>query len=97
MNTTLYTVRIDKQTDRLVSRFAAAHDMSRSEVVREALRRFIQETGGGRADSVYEAIADLIGSHRSSQDDLSERTGARFRQLLNARRTGKRPPRAIKR
>jgi len=82
---TTYTIRIDRDTDRLVKQLAASRRVTRSEIVREALRQLVREKGNAPGSSVYDRTVDLIGSYRSGRGDLSSRTGEGFKKRLRAR------------
>lgn len=80
------TVRIDQKTERLIQRLARKRGRSKSEVIREAidiLAKRAQELE--RTERPFEAVRDLIGSIRGGPSDLSERTGDRFRRMLEDR------------
>lgn len=82
---TLLTVRLDAKTERLLARIAEREGVSRSAVVRMALRRLADVGASPTTGSAYDAIEDLVGCFRSGHGRLSEQTGRRFRELLAAR------------
>lgn len=80
------TVRIDPKTERLIQRLARKRGRSKSEVIRDAidiLAKHAQEQE--KTESPFEAVRDLVGSVRGGPSDLSERTGDRFRKMLQDR------------
>ena len=83
---TVLTIRIDAGTQRAIERLARKNRMSKSEVVREALRRFASEPPPTKQASAYASVADLIGSYHSGDGGLSLRTGSRLREALKKRR-----------
>jgi hypothetical protein len=83
---TLYSIRLDRETDRLVRQLAAARRVTRSEIIREALRQLVQTKARAPGPTLDELTRDLVGSYRSGRGDLSVRTGEGFRRKLRARR-----------
>jgi len=77
-----FSVRLDDDTRRLVSRLARAHRVSRSEVVRRAIRRMAKEEPVAGEFNLYERIKDVIGIAHGLPPDLSERTGETFHQIV---------------
>jgi len=87
------SLRLDADTERLVSRLARTRRQTKSEVVREAIRAWSrQHAAVTEATTVYQAITHLVGCVDSGRRDRSEQTGRRFRALLvertRARRLG---------
>ena len=80
------TVRLDEETKRLLQRLARERRVSRSEVVRHAIRVLAAEELKADQAEPYQAIRQLIGKVRGGPADLSERTGLRFREALRKRR-----------
>ena len=81
---TTYTIRIDRDTDRLVKQLAASRRVSRSEIVREALWQLVRGTSDASQRSAYDQTRDLIGSFRSGRSDLSVRTGENLKRRLRS-------------
>lgn len=80
------SVRLDARTERLVDRLAKAKRQTKSEVVREAIAILARRAAGAQAARrPYDAIAHLIGCADSGGAVLSERTGEKFRSLLQGR------------
>lgn len=76
------SIRLDRDTDQALEEIAARRQETKSQVVRRAIAELVARESA----SPYERAADLIGTVRGGPDDLSERTGRRFRELLEARR-----------
>ena len=76
------SVRLKPETRKLLDRVARSQRLSRSEVVRRAIEALAQEQGTSEASEPYQALKDLIGRVRGGPPDLSERTGARFAEIL---------------
>ena len=84
------SVRLDPETESLLDRLVRSRRTTRSDVLREALRRLAEtedlaaETGGP-----FATIEDLIGVADDGPEDLAENHKDRFRELLasKARRT----------
>jgi len=80
------SVRLDSKTESLLRRLARRKGLTKSEVIREALKVLSRaEADGETRANPYEAIAHLIGCARGGPKDLSERTGEKLRKLLLAR------------
>ncbi len=77
------SVRVDSETERLLSRLARKKGLTKSQVVREAigsLAKWSQEGENGRRP--YDIIEDLIGCVKGGPPDLSVKTGQGFRKIL---------------
>ena len=78
------SVRLDQEEQQLVARLARSLKKSRSAVIRAGLEALAErEHLVGKSTSAYERVAHLIGCVKGGPPDLSERTGERFRELLN--------------
>ena len=83
------TVRLDPETLRLMQRLARRTGRTKSEVIREAIRRLGEgEAVVGSARSAYEAMEHAFGCWDSGGARLSEQTGRKLRDLLTERRRG---------
>jgi len=81
------SVRMDLETERLLDQLARENGVSKSQVIRDAVRVAAGKTRSARsAPRPYDAIRKIIGSVKGGPSDLSEATGARFRDLLAARK-----------
>jgi predicted DNA-binding protein len=80
------TVRIDPQLARRLDRAASLRGVTRSELVRNAVEKALAEAEGLRSLSFYDEVAEFVGCVDSGGQDLSQRTGERFRRLLESRR-----------
>ena len=86
------TVRLDAKTESLLERMARKKGLSKSQVIRDAIRRLADSEGGAEPpETMAEAIAHLVGCGDSGGARLSEHTGRAFRDLLLARRRERRP------
>ncbi len=81
----MLTVRLDAQTRKLVTELSRKYRVSRSEVVRRGLRALAEQERSS-ATEPFVAIRHLIGRVEGGPRDLSERTGARFREALLRKR-----------
>src|SRR5262245_12323253 len=81
------SVRLDRETERVLDRVARESGQTRSEVIRQAVRALAARKSPKRADrGPYNDIADLIGIAHGGPPDLSVNTGAKVRAMLAARR-----------
>lgn len=77
------SVRLDDDTQRLLQRLANRRSQTKSEVIRSAIETLaVVEQLEDQAEGPHELVADLIGCVSGGPDDLSTRTGRRFRGLL---------------
>lgn len=76
------SVRLDANTERLLTRLSQTHRVPQSEIVRRAIRQFAEHDSATEDVDVYGRIKHLIGSGRSGRSDLSQRTGEHFRKIL---------------
>ncbi len=84
--TDMLTVRLDPETRKLVAELARKYRVSRSEVVRRGLRLLAEQERHSAASEPFAALRHLIGRVSGGRRDLSEKTGARFRELLSRKR-----------
>jgi len=75
------TVRLTDELEKQVEALARKLHRKRSDVVRLALERFIQEEEEAQGDTPYNRVKDLIGSVESSIPDL----GLNHREHLKSR------------
>ena len=78
------TVRLDPQTLSLLHRLAKRTGRTKSDVIRDAIRRLGE--GTEISPSAYEAMEHRLGCWDSGGARLSERTGRAFTALLLAKR-----------
>jgi Arc/MetJ-type ribon-helix-helix transcriptional regulator len=76
---TTISVRLSGEQERAVRRYARRQRSSVSDVIRDAVRVLVDQP---LKDRPYDDIADLIGSVSGLPSDLSERTGARFAEIV---------------
>ncbi len=88
------TVRLDPETLRLMQRLARRSGRTKSEIIRDAIRRLGNGEGATRRGrTAYEAMEHALGCCDSGGARLSEQTGKKFRALLVARRERRAAPR----
>lgn len=84
------SVRMDPQTERLLDQLARERGLSKSQVIRDAVRLAARKArSSGRSTRPYVAFRGILGSVRGGPPDLSERTGMSFRRLLASRRAAR--------
>lgn len=79
------SIRMDEQLQLRLKRYAQTHDLSASNVVREALTQYLDE----REQNPFELGADLFGRHRSGDAGVTTRSTerkARVRDRIHAKR-----------
>ena len=76
------SVRLENDAKAALEEIARRRGVTQSQLVRSAIQDLIARERG----SVFEAVEDLIGCVEGGPSDLSEATGRRFRELLEARR-----------
>jgi hypothetical protein len=81
------TLRLDPKTRQRLERIARRKQLSKSEVVRQAIDAWAdtQEL----VASPYEMLCDLIGVVRGGKSNRSAQTGRRFGELLKKRRSSR--------
>jgi hypothetical protein len=81
------SVRMDLETERLLDQLAREQGVSKSHVIREAVRSAAAKARlAGRAARPYDAFRGILGSVKGGPPDLSERTGRSFGRLLAERK-----------
>ena len=76
----MLTVRLPRALEREVEQLAQAEHKTKSELVKEALRRYLDQKRGTL--SPYSLGVDLFGRFRSESDDLSITYKDRLREKL---------------
>ena len=77
------SVRLDPEMETLLEQLARIHWRTKSEIMREALRRLAQDTQVKDVDNEpYALVADLIGIAQGGPDNLAQRHKQAFRDLL---------------
>jgi len=83
------SVRLDPETERLLSRLARKRSQSKSDVIREAIESLSrQDEAVPKDETLFERISDLVGCVDGGPPDLSKRTGEKFREILTSRKPG---------
>lgn len=76
------SVRLDAKTEGQLRRIARQRGVSKSEVIREAIKLLANGESEKKTFRPYDALAHLIGSVQGGPQDLSEQTGQKFREIL---------------
>lgn len=77
------SVRLDPETEALLNRLAQTHRRTKSDILREALRRLAQDKQINEVDNgPYALVADLVGIAQGGPDDLARHHKQAFRDLL---------------
>jgi len=78
------TLRLDPKTRQRLERIARRKQLSKSEIVRQAIDAWADRQEP--VDAPYQMLADLIGTVRGGKANRSSQTGRRFAELLKRRR-----------
>jgi len=85
------TVRLDRDTERMLRQLTAMRRESKSQLIRRAIRSLADaELRADKPVTAHEALGRLIGRVDSHGAQLSKRTGERFTALLIERRRARR-------
>ncbi len=77
------SVRLDPETEALLDQLAQTRRRTKSDILREALRRLAQDEQVKEVDDgPYARVADLIGIAQGGPDNLARRHKQAFRDLL---------------
>jgi predicted DNA-binding protein len=79
------TVRFDTHLEATLERLAKQRGQSKSDVLRDALERFAEEQDAG-VTSALERLRPYVGIADSGGQQLSTKTGQRFRERLLEKR-----------
>lgn len=85
------SVRLDGKTGLLVARLAREADLTKSDVIREAIAAYGRRRKARPARNLYEAIEPWIGAAAGGPPDLSERTGEKLAEALRERGSSRTP------
>lgn len=80
------SVRLDQETEALVRRISKSTGRSKSEVIRDALRRLATDIPPSSPDTVYDQIADIVGIARGGGRQYAARSEEVLRALFARRR-----------
>ena len=80
------SVRLDRETESLVRRISKRSGRSKSQVIREAIRRLAGEDTVDRGESVYDAISDLVGIADGGERHYGARSEEALREMFRHRR-----------
>jgi predicted DNA-binding protein len=80
------SVRLDPETEALLDQLAQTRRRTKSDILREALRRLAQDEQVTEVDDgPYTLVADLIGIAQGGPDNLARCHKQAFRDLLASR------------
>lgn len=65
------SARLDKDTEELLNKTAAALNATRTEILKASIREFCQRTLESKAKQPYDLIEDLIGEEFSGKGNLA--------------------------
>lgn len=82
------TVRLDTATEATLKRLARQRGQTQSDVIRDAIARLAEEKV---ATTAWDRLVSFAGIADSGGRQLSRETGRRLRELLEARRSARRP------
>ena len=87
-----FSLRLDPETEAKIRRLSAATGRSRSEVVRQAIARFVHERDAARehSESAYDRLKPYVGIVQTGGANYSRETHAKYRALLQRRRRERR-------
>ena len=80
------SVRLDPRTETVLRRIVRRTGRTRSEVIREAIHRLVDQNGPARGATVYARIKDLLGVARGGPADLGLRSEEYLRGMFARRR-----------
>ena len=80
------SVRLDQETEALVRRISRSSRRSKSEVIRDAIRRMATEVPVASPDTVYDQIADIVGIARGGRRRYAARSEEVLRTLFARKR-----------
>jgi predicted transcriptional regulator len=80
------SVRLDQETETLVRRISKSSRRSKSEVIRDAIRRMATEIPVASPDTVYDQIADIVGIARGGRRRYRARSEEVLRTLFARKR-----------
>lgn len=80
------SVRLSSTTERLLNRAARSQGTSKTAIIDAALKEYCPRVLSQAQERPIDRIRDLIGAGDIDDPRLSENTGRRFREMLEARR-----------
>lgn len=80
------SVRLDRETEGLVRRISKSSGRSKSQVIREAIRRLAGEDKMKSGESVYDEISDLVGIVDGGDRNYGARSEEVLREMFHRRR-----------
>ena len=82
----LTSVRLDPETQTLIRRLARQTRRTRSDVIREAIRRMAGQVQLPSSETVYDRVADLVGIARGGDRHYASRSEEVLRALFAKKR-----------
>ncbi len=82
----LVSVRLDQETESLVRHISRSTGRSKSEIIREAIRRLATQNSVKPPETVYDQIADVVGIARGGKRHYAARSEEVLRTLFAGRR-----------
>jgi len=76
------SVRLDPRTETVLRRIVRRTGRTRSEVIREAIHRFVDQSEPTSGATVYDRIKDLLGVARGGPADLGSRSEEYLRGMF---------------
>ena len=80
------SLRLDAETQTLIRRLARKTRRTRSEVIREAIRRMAGQVQLPSSETVYDRVADLVGIARGGDRHHAARSEEVLRALFTRKR-----------
>jgi hypothetical protein len=85
------TVRLGPKTERALNALARSRQLSRSDVVREAIEQYGARESGAEAGSPFDAWSDVLGIVDLGIRDPTRTTGEQFAALVREQARARRP------
>ena len=88
-----FSLRLDPDTEAKIRKLTAATGRSKSEVVREAVAQYAPDRGTAPAPgkSAFDRLKPFIGTISTGGANYSNRTHAKYRELLQRKHRARRP------
>jgi Arc/MetJ-type ribon-helix-helix transcriptional regulator len=80
------SIRLDPSSEQIVRQVAHRTRRTKSEVIRDAIRRLAEDTPTPTGGTVADLVADLVGTVRGGDRHYASRSEAVLRRMLALRR-----------
>lgn len=80
------SIRLDPGTEQIVRRIAYRTRRTKSEVIRDAIRRLAEDTPAPTGGTVADLVADLVGTVRGGDRHYASRSEEVLRRMFALRR-----------